>query len=282
MSARIIAFSSAKGGVGKSTNAVNVACALALGTQPRRSRRRAPEPLPNGRRVLVVDMDRQQSAGDALGVRGVPDGSTYAMAIAGQPVDVSESVYRVPFDLERGTLHVMPVTPYDYEAAAANLVNYPDNGLMVVSAVLEAVQDDYDYIVLDLRPELSHFASSAMVAATAGVIIPVTSEVTTAVHLAEVQEHIEFLAQGSGRPVEALGVVRSRWDARGEEGRLVNELLSGGDIRVFESVIPDHRIVSKAFAMSSGPVVTSFPKSPAAKKYHELTTEIVSLAERNN
>lgn len=281
MTAQVIAFVSAKGGVGKSSSAVNVACSLALGTRPRGKRMRKVE-QGRGRRVLVIDMDRQQSAGDSLGVRGVPDQSTYAMAIAGHPVDISGCIHQVPFHLERGTLHVMPVTPYDYELAAASLVNYPDQGLQIVSAVLEAVQDDYDYILLDLRPELSHFASSAMVAANAGVIVPVTSEVTTAVHLGEVQEHLGYLAEVSGKPVRAMGVVRGRWDARSEEARLVNQLLQSGAMHVFDSTIPSQRIISKSFAMTTGPVVASFPKSSAASKFHELTAEIVTLAERNS
>ena len=279
MSAQIIALASGKGGVGKTTNAVNIACSLALGARTKPGRGRKVDHLPQGRRVLVVDMDRQQSAGDALGVRGVPDQSTYAMAIAGQPIDLTQCIYQAGFPLQRGTLHVMPITPYDYELAAANLTNDPDNGLQVVSAVLEAVAGDYDFIVLDLRPELSHFSSSAMVAANAGIVVPVTSEVTTAVHIAEVKEHIDYLEQAAGRAVRSLGVVRGRWDSKGEEGRLVNQLLEHGGMRVFGTAIPDHRIVSKSFAMTTGPVVTSFPKSPATQRFHELTAEIVDLVQ---
>lgn len=280
MTARIIAAVSAKGGVGKSTITVNVAASLALGTKRGSGRLKKYDLTTGGRRVLVVDMDRQQSAGDSLGVRGVPDESTYGMVLAGQPKDLSDCIYDVGFELTRGTLHVMPITPYDYELAVANLPNFPDNGLHIVSTVLQAVAEDYDYIVLDLRPELSHFSSAAMVAATSGLIVPVTSEVTTAVHLAEVQEHIPYLAESSGQPVRALGVARNRWDAKGEEGRLVDQLLAGGSMHVFDAIIPSHRVVSKAFAMSTGPVVTSFPKSPAAQRFHELTAEIVHLTDR--
>lgn len=85
MSAKIIAGSSAKGGVGKSTLITNLACTLALGvTSVKKGVTRKVESLKRGRRVLVVDMDRQQSAGDALGVRGVPEKTTYGMAIAGR------------------------------------------------------------------------------------------------------------------------------------------------------------------------------------------------------
>lgn len=228
----------------------------------------------------MVDMDRQRSAGDSLGVRDVPDESTYAMAIAGQEVDLDECIYEVPFELERGTLHVMPIAAYDYESAVASLPNYDDNGLSIVSVILEPLLDEYDYIVMDLRPELSHFASSAMAAANAGVLVPVTSEITTAVHLQEVSDHIDYLAEKvSG--VHALGVVRSRWDGKGEEARVVNEILADSGMHAFNTAIPVHKITSKSFAMTTGPVVTSYPKSSAANKFHELTAEIVARADRS-
>lgn len=289
MTAHVLAFGSGKGGVGKTTAAVNVACSLALGSAYRRGRARKVEHRPEGRRVLVVDMDRQQSAGDSLGVRGAADETTYAMAIAGRPIDLASTIHQAPLALARGRLDVMPVTPYDYELAAANLVNYPDSGLQVVSTMLRAVADDYDYIVLDLRPELSHFASSAMMAtalqgpsdgqSNGGVVVPVTSEATTAVHLAEVQEHIDYLTRASGQQVRTLGVVRGRWDPKSEEGRLVDQLLQGGVMPVFLTAIPAHKIVSKSFVMSTGPVVLSYPKSPATQRFHELTAEISHACE---
>lgn len=277
MSAKIIAGSSAKGGVGKSTLITNLACTLALGvTSVKKGVTRKVESLKRGRRVLVVDMDRQQSAGDALGVRGVPEKTTYGMAIAGEEIDLNTCIYPAGFELERGSIDVMPTAPYDYELAAASLSNYEDNGLLIVSALLDLVKDEYDYILLDLRPELSHFASSAMVAANGGVLIPVTSEATSAVHLAEVHEHLQYLAEATGRDVRPLGIVRSRWEGRSEEARIVDQLLEASDMHAFEAPIPAHRVVSKSFVMTTGPVVTSYPKSPATQRFQDLTVEILA------
>lgn len=277
MTAKIIAGSSGKGGVGKTTLITNLACTLALGTTTvKKGISRKVEHLKKGRRILVVDMDRQQSAGDALGVRGIQDGTTYGMAIAGNEIDLNDTIYPAGFELGRGSIDVMPTAPYDYELAAASLLNYEDNGLQIVSALLELVKEEYDYILLDLRPELSHFASSAMVAADGGVLVPVTSEATSAVHLAEVHTHLKWLAETTGRNVHPLGVVRSRWEGRSEEARIVDQLLDASDMPVFETPIPAHRVVSKSFVMTTGPVVTSYPKSPATQRFFELTAEIIA------
>lgn len=280
--AQVIALSGQKGGVGKTSIATNVACSLALGTTSKPSRLgRKLQVLPQGRRVLVVDVDRQQSAGDSLGIRGMPNGESYIRAIGGEEVDFDKVIFQAPFELERGSIDVMPIDPYSYEVATQVITDYPNSGIDVFHDLLASLQDDYDYIVLDLRPELSHMTASAAAACNGGVILPVVSEVTTAIHAQEVVDHISYAAKSSGRAIPVLGIVRSKWEARTEEARDVEEFLQTLDVPVFETTIPNHRVVSKSFSLTSGPSVTSYPKAPSTKKFHELTAEIVAKVEGN-
>src|SRR5699024_10183629 len=103
-----------------------------------------------GRRVLVVDLDRQRSAGDSLNVRGAEEGKTFTAAIAGDDVDLSQAIKTAPVDAGSGQIDVMPTTPLDYERAVATLPRYPNSGLHILRMALEPVMEDYDYILLDL------------------------------------------------------------------------------------------------------------------------------------
>lgn len=279
MTAKVISVGASKGGVGKTTISTNIALCLLTVGYVGKGRRRQLSRTAAARRVLIVDMDRQRSAGDSLGLYGIPAGSSYAMAIAGEEVDLDNCIFQVPFDVPGGRLDVMPIAAYDYEAAVAALPGYPNNGLDVITDLLAPVMDDYDYIILDLRPELSHLTSSAMAASTGGVLVPVTSELTTAIHTQDIVDHLAFLEEATKREVRSLGVVRTRWDAKTEEARDVNALLKDLEVRVFNTIIPNHRAVSKSFALSSGPVVTSYPKAPASQKFYELAGEVLDRIE---
>lgn len=278
MTAHVLSFPASKGGVGKTSLATNIACSLALGTRPT-TRRMKKTAGGEGRKVLVVDLDRQRSAGDSLGVRGVADGNTLLAALAGDSIDLGDATFTAPVDAGSGRVDVMPTTPLDYERAVATLPRYPDSGLQMLKMALEPVMTEYDYIVLDLRPELSNLVSAAICASVdGGALMPVTSEMTTAVHLGEVIDHIDWVREASGVDVRTLGIVRSIW-TQSYEATQVSSLIERFNSHVFHAIIPNHRQVSKSFLLSSGPCVLSYPKAAATKKFHELTAEIVARVE---
>lgn len=271
MVAKVISFVASKGGVGKTTLATNIALALTSNGQQPKGRK---IPLSKSKRVLVVDMDYQRSAGDSLGVPGAAAGTTYIRALLDEDVDFDLAIRPAPFDIPCGTLDVAPVNTKDYNLAVQAIPQYPNHGLLAVTEMLAAYEDDYDYIILDLRPELSTLTSSAMAASNGGVIIPVNSEMPTAINLKDVLDHFRKLAPQIGRSIEFLGVVRTKWDAKAEEATDVNDTLREFGIPVFETIIPNHRQISKSFSLSTGPVVTSYPKAPSVRLFYKLAAEI--------
>jgi len=273
MVAKVISFVASKGGVGKTTLATNIALTLTSnGTRPTGRK----IPLSKSKRVLVVDMDYQRSAGDSLGVPGAPAGTTYARAFLNEDIDYDKAIRPAPFEIPCGRLDVAPVNTRDYNDAVEAIPKLANDGLFAVTDVLAALEDDYDYILLDLRPELSPFTSSAMAASNGGVIIPVTSEMATAINLKDVLDHFRKLAPRLGKPIEFLGVARTRWDAKTEEATDVDDTLIELGIPVFTTVIPNHRQISKSFSLSTGPVVTSYPKAPSVRLFYQLASEIAT------
>lgn len=280
MTATTICFNNQKGGVGKTVDTSNIAAALALGVTPAgqagrgRLRKTHSDPA-RAANVLVVDLDRQMSLGDTFKAYGT-DRATFLAAIACDDVNIDDALIPSPVPLPRGRIDVLPARPYDYERAVNALPGYPDTGINILRMALEQLRERYDYILLDTRPELSHLTAAAM-AASDGVVIPVTSEVTTALHVDEVGNFIDWVAKTSGVDITPYGILRSQWQPS-FESRQVDQILPRFGIHVFESIIPSHRQVSKAFMMTTGPVVLSFPKAPATKAFIQATAEILEKA----
>jgi chromosome partitioning protein len=277
MVAQVISFVASKGGVGKTTLATNIALALTSNGQQPTGRR---IPLSKSKRVLVIDVDYQRSAGDSLVVRGVPSGTTYARAFFDPDADLEAAIHQVPFLIPCGRLDVMPANIHDYNRAVEVVPSLANHGLNAFSDLIAALEDDYDYIVLDLRPELSPMTSSAMAASNGGVIIPVNSEMSTVVNLKDVFDHFRGMEHDLGRPVQFLGVARTRWNPKSEEAGLVNDTLAELGAPTFKTVIPNHRQISKSFGLDTGPVVTSYPKASSVPRFYQLASEIVSALKK--
>ncbi|MEM9866038.1 MAG: ParA family protein, partial [Myxococcota bacterium] len=245
--ASVLAIANQKGGVGKTTTAVNLAASLAVGE----------------RRTLLVDMDPQGNASTGCGVR-VDDGGTYRVLLEERAFD--DEVQRTELDL----LHVLPASP-DLAAIERELALEEDRAFRL-RRVLKPVLDRYDYVLVDCPPSLGVLTINALTAAD-HVIVPLQCEYYALEGLTQLSSTIERVRSGLNASLEVHGVALTMFDARNNLAREVADEVRG-HFRVYESVIP--RNVRLAEAPSHGrPVILYDAASRGCHRYLSLAREIL-------
>jgi len=249
--ARILAISNQKGGVGKTTTTVNLAAALAT----------------EGHRVLVVDLDPQGNASSGLGYPR----SDVTMGVYDALLEFRdlESV-RMPTALD--ALQVVPATR-DLVGAELELVDAQGRERKLRKA-LNAVREDYDWILIDCPPSLGLLTINALVAADA-VLIPLQAEYYAMEGLGELLRTITAVRKGLNPDLEREGIVLTMADVRNNLCREVESQareLFGSE--VFETVIP--RNVRLGEAPSFGKSIVEYdPRSTGAQAYIALARELL-------
>jgi len=250
---KIISVVNQKGGVGKTTTAINLGAYLAN----------------LGKQVLLVDVDPQANATSGLGVdhrkieQGIYD------ALIGQ-LELSKIIKRTL----QNNYYLAPATPA-LAGASVELINLEDREFRLMR-ILETIRDDYDYIIIDGPPSLGLLTINSLVAADQ-ILIPIQSEYYALEGLSQLLETI-FLIQNNLKPsLGILGAVITMYDRRNRLSDLVkNEIHQYFPNRVFESIIP--RSVRLAEAPSYGRSILQYdPKSSGAKAYEGLAREIIAL-----
>ena len=240
-----------KGGVGKTTSAVNLAAALA-----------------EQRRVLLVDLDPQGNASSGVGVRA-PERTIYDVLVGDM------SARRVITDTEIENLKVMPASA-DLSSAAVELDATTENFRLLTKALI-GVRPNFDFIVLDAPPSIGALTLNALVAADQ-LIIPLQTEYYALEGIAGMMDTVERM-QGSLNPnLQVLGILLTMFDSRTRLSQEVEENVRKhfGDL-VFKSVIP--RNVRLAEAPSYGqPIYAYAPTSSGATAYRQLSEEVIQRA----
>lgn len=255
--ARVISIVNQKGGVGKTTTAINVGAALgALGA-----------------RVLIVDLDPQANATSGLGIRyrEVPHGVYEAIAGMVPTVDaIRES--------GRGGVHVLPSTP-NLAGANVELVNVDRREFRLADALAQ-VADRYDYLLIDCPPSLGLLTINALTAADE-VLIPVQCEYFSLEGLGQLLETIGLVRDNLKSDLNVLGVVLTMYDLDNELATSVlYEIYKHFPHRIFRSVVP--RNVKLAEAPSFGRSIFEHSKdSNGAKAYHRLAREIHHVSNKH-
>jgi len=251
---RIIAIANQKGGVGKTTTAINLAAALAE----------------SGQRILVVDLDPQGNASTGLGI-DLADRSQSAYELLVEDAALSDVIQ----DTNIEGLGIIPAT-VDLSSADMDLISNEKRSFLLHDALRQTAMDEFnwDYILIDCPPSLSLLTVNAMVAAHS-VLVPLQSEFFALEGLSQLMLTIREVRQTANPSLRIEGIVLTMYDRRNNLSQQVEQDARDnlGDL-VFETLIPRNVRVSEApsYAM---PVLSYDSNSQGAKAYRALAHELL-------
>jgi len=254
--AKIIALVNQKGGVGKTTTAVNLAAYLAK----------------QGRRVLLVDIDPQGNASAGVGIT-VTGNTPHVYHALLEPERVKEIVQPTKID----GLSLLPAQA-DLAGAAVELVSVADREYRLQQA-LKLLDEDFDYILIDCPPSLGLLTINGLSAAHQ-VLIPIQAEYYALEGLGQLVNTINLIQTHLNPDLGVLGALVTMYDARNRlANAVVQELKNHFPNKLFMTMIP--RNVRLAEAPSYGqPVMVYDPASRGAEAYSLLAQEILQVLEQ--
>lgn len=249
---KVLSISNQKGGVGKSTTAINLSACLAE----------------LGKKVLVIDMDPQGNATSGLGIDKDDEKMYTVYDLLVDECSVQDCIQETGFE----NLSIIP-SNNDLAGAEIELLELDDREF-VLSNHINSIVGDFDYIIIDCPPSLSILTLNAM-CASSGIIVPIQCEYYALEGLTQIINTIELVKERLNGDLDIEGVVFTMFDSRNNlSSDVVANVKENLDINVFDTIIP--RNVRLAEAPSYGmPVIEYDNRSTGAASYRYLAEELV-------
>ena len=248
---RVISIANQKGGVGKTTTAVNLSTILAK----------------KGKKVMLIDADPQGNASSGLGLEKEVEYTLYDVLI--NDVDIRETLQ----DTCIKNLKVCP-SNMDLAGAEVELVSQMSREQRLKEKV-DSIRDDFDYVIIDCPPSLGLITLNAFTASNS-VLIPVQCEYYALEGLGQLLNTINLVKKHLNKGLEVEGAVLTMYDMRTNlSNQVVKEVKRYFEDRVYKTVIP--RNIKLSEAPSFGMPITLYdPKSKGARAYEKLAREVLN------
>ncbi len=247
---KIIAVVNQKGGVGKTTTAVNVSTILAK----------------KGKKVLLIDSDPQGNATSGVGVNKNVEKSIYDVII--NDIEIRDAIIKTP-------IKNLFICPSNINLAGAEVELVPMMSReQKLKEKLEQVENDYHYIIIDCPPSLGLLTINAFTAANS-LLIPIQCEYYALEGVGQLINTVNLVRKGLNKSLYIEGVVLTMNDARTNlSNQVIKEVKTYFKDNVYKTIIPRNVKLSEAPSFGM-PITVYAPKSKGAKCYEKLTNEII-------
>lgn len=249
---KVLAFVNQKGGVAKTTSALNIGAALAI----------------KGKRVLLVDLDPQGSLSKSAGFRNIDEEPTIYEVIKGD-VDINQAIKTkqavAPYD-------VLP-TDIRFSGAEIELISVPGRDTLLREA-LEGLKTPYDYVLIDCSPSLNILTLMALTAANS-VIIPVAAQYMPLDGMAQLLPTVELVKKRLNKGLNIGGIIVTMYDSRRSLDKgIIDAVKAKFPTEVFSTVVRNNSKLAEAPTYGKD-IFEYAPKSSGAEAYRSIAQEII-------